>query len=149
MFTQIIAFQNLLRAYYQARRNKRTRTKLLKFELNFEDRLIDIGKQLKDEIYRSKQYHRFLVYEPKLRQISAPALIDRVVHHAIVNVIEPVIDRQFTEHTFACRKGKGGHLCYTFLLANSLYLLSPADKRGLLLYGLMPQMHKAPSRFAL
>ena len=111
MFKQITSFKNLLRAYYQARRNKRTRTKLLKFELNFENRLIEIGKQLKDGSYRPKQYHRFLVYEPKLRRISAPALIDRVVHHAIVNVIEPVIDRQFTDHTFACRKGKGGHLC--------------------------------------
>lgn len=119
VFKQIVAFQNLLRAYYQARRNKRTRTKLLKFELNFEDRLIDIGKQLKDGSYRPKQYHRFLVYEPKLRQISAPALIDRVVHHAIVNIIEPLIDRQLTDRTFACRKGKGGHLC--LLKASACY----------------------------
>jgi RNA-directed DNA polymerase len=125
VFKQITSFKNLLRSYYQARRNKRTRTKLLKFELNFEDRLIDIGKQIEDGSYRPKQYHQFQVYEPKLRQISAPALIDRVAHHAIVNVIEPVIDRRFTDHTFACRKGKGGHLC---LLKTTVYYKKIAKK---------------------
>lgn len=119
MFKQITSFKNLLRAYHQARKNKRTRIKLLKFELNFEDRLITIGKQLQDGTYKPKQYHQFLVYEPKLRQISAPALIDRIVHHAIINVIEPVFDRQFTSNTFACRKGKGTHLC--LLKASACY----------------------------
>ena len=119
MFKQITSFKNLLQAYYQARKNKRTRIKLLKFEQNFEDRLITIGKQLKNESYKPKQYHQFLVYEPKVRQISAPALIDRIVHHAIINIIEPVFDRRFTPNTFACRKGKGTHLC--LLRASACY----------------------------
>ena len=111
MYKQISSFKNLLQSYYKARTNKRSRRKLQKIELDFEDRLIDIRKQLKNGSYKPKQYHKFLVYEPKLRQISAPALIDRIVQHAVVNVIEPVFDCQFTPNTFACRKGKGTHLC--------------------------------------
>jgi RNA-directed DNA polymerase len=128
MFKQITSFKNLLRAYYQARKNKRTRIKLLKFELNFEDRLIGIGKQLKDGTYKPKQYHQFLVYEPKVRQISAPALIDRIVHHAIINIIEQVFDRQFTPNTFACRKGKGTHLC--LLKASACYKIMAEKQAG-------------------
>jgi len=109
VFEEIISFKNLLKAYYRTRSNKRFRKKLQKIELDFEDRLINIGKQLKNGSYKPKQYHQFLVYEPKLRRISAPAVIDRVVHHAIINIIEPIFDRQFTPNTFACRKGKGTH----------------------------------------
>jgi len=111
MFKQIISFKNLLKSYYKARRNKRSRRKLQKIEINFENQLINVGNQLKKGLYKPKQYHQFLVYEPKLRQISAPALIDRIVQHAIINIIEPVFDRQFIPNTFACRKGKGAHLC--------------------------------------
>jgi len=111
VFKQITSFKNLLQSYYKARTNKRSRRKLQKIELDFEDRLINIRKQLKSGLYKPKQYHQFLVYEPKLRQISAPALIDRIVQHAVINVIGPVFDCQFILHTFACRKGKGAHLC--------------------------------------
>jgi len=110
VFEQIIAFKNLLSAYYRARRSKRFRSKLQKIELNFEDRLIKIRKQLKNGTYRPKPYHKFLVHEPKLRNISAPALIDRIVHHAIIHIIESVFEPQFISHTFACRKNKGA-LC--------------------------------------
>jgi len=109
VFKQIISFENLLKAYSRVRRNKRFRRKLQKIELDFEDRLVNVRKQLKNGSYKPKQYHQFLVYEPKLRQVSAPALIDRIVHHAIINKIEPIFDRQFTPNTFACRKGKGTH----------------------------------------
>lgn len=111
MFLKITSFKNLLTAYRKTRKRKRYRRKLQKFELNFEDRLIDIQKRLKTGRYRPKQYHQFLVYEPKLRQVSAPAFIDRVVHHAIINIIEPLFDHQFISNTFACRKKKGTHAC--------------------------------------
>jgi len=111
VFLKITSFKNLLTAYRKTRKRKRFRRKLQKFELNLEDRLIDVQKKLKTGSYRPKQYHQFLVYEPKLRQVSAPAFIDRVVHHAIINIIEPLFDRQFISNTFACRKKKGTHAC--------------------------------------
>ncbi|MGI6278298.1 MAG: reverse transcriptase domain-containing protein [Patescibacteria group bacterium] len=111
MYSKIFTFKNLLKSYYQARANKRTRRNLQKIELHFEDILIDLAYQLETFCYQPKPYHQFLVHEPKLRQISAPAFQDRIVQHAIVNVIEPIFDKQFIPASFACRKGKGNHKC--------------------------------------
>jgi RNA-directed DNA polymerase len=109
VFEKITSFENLLSAYYGARKNKRHKRRLQQFELDFEDRLVNIRQCLQDGRYSPKKYHRFLVYEPKTRQISAPAFVDRIVHHAIVSVIEPVFEAKFIENTFACRAGKGTH----------------------------------------
>jgi len=78
-------------------------------EVDFEIRLINIAHYLKNQTYKPKKYHSFLVYEPKRRLISAPAFIDRIIHHAIIQVIEPVFDSQFIPNSFACRRGKGTH----------------------------------------
>lgn len=129
MYDKIISFTNLLKAYYKARRSKRFRRRLQKIEIDFEDRLINICYQLKNQSYKPKKYHRFLVFEPKKRQISAPAFIDRIIHHAILTVIEPIFDKQFITTNFACRKNKGTHFGmlyvakrYRFLLKNKKIL---------------------------
>ncbi|PIX74557.1 RNA-dependent DNA polymerase [Candidatus Roizmanbacteria bacterium CG_4_9_14_0_8_um_filter_34_12] len=109
MYDQIISFTNLLKAYYKARRSKRFKRRLQKIEIDFEDRLINICYQLKNQSYQPKKYHRFLVFEPKKRQISAPAFIDRIIHHAILIVIEPLFDKLFIPSSFACQKNKGTH----------------------------------------
>jgi retron-type reverse transcriptase len=111
VYYQILTFKNLLKSYYQARANKRIRRNLQKLEFHFEDMLIDLKDDLEKCCYKPKTYHQFLVHEPKLRQISAPAFRDRIVQHAIVNVLEPVFDKQFISTSFACRKGKGSHHC--------------------------------------
>lgn len=122
MYNQIISFANLLKAYYKARRSKRFRKRLQKIEIDFEDRLINICYQLKNQSYKPKKYHRFLVFEPKKRQISAPAFIDRIIHHAILIVIEPFFDKQFIPTSFACRKNKGTHFGMLYV-ANRYYKL--------------------------
>lgn len=109
MYDRIISFTNLLKAYYKARRSKRFRRRLQKIEIDFEDRLINVCYLLKNQSYKPKKYHRFLVFEPKKRQISAPAFMDRIIHHAILIVIEPLFDRLFIPTSFACRKNKGTH----------------------------------------
>ena len=109
MFDEISSFKNLLRAYYLSRRNKRSRRNLQKIEVRFEDHIINIRSKLKSGAYKPKQYHQFLVYEPKMRQVSAPAFLDRIVHHAILNVVEPMFDAHFIPTCFACRKGRGTH----------------------------------------
>lgn len=109
MYSQISSFHNLLKSYYKARRNKRYRRRLQKIELDFENRLLNISFYLKNKTYQTGQYHRFIVFEPKRRRISAPAFIDRIVHHAIMSVIEPLFEDQFVDSSFACRKDKGTH----------------------------------------
>jgi len=109
MYDKILSFPNLLQAYYKARRNKRYRRRLQKMEMDFENRLLTISASLKDQTYKPKKYHKFVVFEPKMRQISAPAFIDRIIHHAIMTIIEPLFETQFIPNSFACRKDKGTH----------------------------------------
>lgn len=109
MYDKILSFPNLLQAYYKARRNKRYRRRLQKMEIDFENRLLIISESLKNQTYKPKKYHRFVVFEPKKRQISAPAFIDRIIHHAIMTIIDPLFESQFIPNSFACRKNKGTH----------------------------------------
>ena len=62
-----------------------------------------------DRSYRPGGYQSFHIHEPKRRLISAAPFRDRVVHHALCNVIEPVLERSFIFDTYANRKGKGTH----------------------------------------
>lgn len=107
MFDQIIDYQNLLQAYFLTRKCRRFKTNFQKIELNYELILSQIQWRLKNNFYQPKPYHRFLVFEPKKRRVSAPHLYDRIVHHAIINIIEPVFESVFIPNSYACRKNKG------------------------------------------
>jgi retron-type reverse transcriptase len=64
---------------------------------------------LLDGSYRPGPYRTFWINDPKPRQISAAAFRDRVVHHALTRVLEPIFERRFTDYSFAARKGFGQH----------------------------------------
>ncbi|MCL4384105.1 reverse transcriptase/maturase family protein [Patescibacteria group bacterium] len=110
MYDEIICFTNLLRAYYQTRRCKRFHPNFQKIELNYEDILVKLHWKLKNHLYYPKPYTKFTVFEPKKRQVAAPNCFDRVVHHAILNIIEPLFQKQFISHSYACQKNKGPFL---------------------------------------
>lgn len=109
MFNQIATFDNLLQAAEKARRGKRFRRASLEFFDRLEENLIQLQNELLHGSFVPGRYREFYVYEPKKRLISAPCFRDRVVHHAICAVIEPVIDRRFIFDSYACRRGKGTH----------------------------------------
>jgi len=109
LFPQIIAFENLLRASRKARRGKRFRRSTALFELNLEQNLFRIIHRLENKTYMPGEYTDFTIHDPKTRQISAAPYRDRVVHHALINVIEPLIGKSFIYDTYACIKGKGTH----------------------------------------
>lgn len=77
---------------------------------NMEYHLYKLHYQLKNKTYKHGSYSVFKVYDPKERVILAAQLTDRVVHHALHDIIEPIIDRKFIDHSYACRVGKGHHL---------------------------------------
>jgi retron-type reverse transcriptase len=79
------------------------------FSLNLESELLSLQEALTDLTYRPGRYRLFTIYERKKRQIAAAPFRDRVVHHAIMNIIEPPIDRRFIFDSYACRQGKGVH----------------------------------------
>jgi retron-type reverse transcriptase len=108
-YADIYEWENLYRAYRKAAKGKRGRSPAAAFEFKLEDNLIGLQDDLRDEIYRPGPYVNFKIHEPKERLISAAPFRDRVVHHALCQVIEPAFERSFIEHTYANRVGKGTH----------------------------------------
>ena len=109
LYPRICAIDNIHLAYLKARRNKRYRRDVLEFSSNLETRLIDLHNRLTWKTYRTGPYKFFSVYEPKERLIAALPFEDRVVHHALCNIIEPLFERGFIHDSFACRTGRGVH----------------------------------------
>ena len=109
LWAQLISFENLLNVFRKARRGKSRSAEIAVFELNLERKLLKLQQELHDGSYLPGQYRLFTIYERKPRQIAAAPFRDRVVHHAVMNCIEPTLDRTFIEDSYACRKGKGVH----------------------------------------
>lgn len=109
LFCQVCAFENLYRAFRRARRGKRDREEVAAFEYGLEENLLTLQAELQTGTYRPGPYRNFWVYEPKRRKISAAPFRDRVVHHALCQVIEPIFERTFIHDSYACRVKKGTH----------------------------------------
>lgn len=110
LYHRIYAFDNLWLAAQKAQRGKRSRPEVARFNLALEAELFELRDQLRQQSYLPGAYRQFAIYEPKLRLISAAPYRDRVVHHAVCNVVEPIFDSTFIFDSYACRKGKGTHL---------------------------------------
>ena len=108
-YARICAWDNLLEAYRKAARGKRGRAAAASFEHRLADRLLELQAELATHRYRPSGYVHFLIHDPKRRTISAAPFRDRVVHHALCNVIEPRFERRFIPDSFANRVGKGTH----------------------------------------
>lgn len=104
---EVCSFDNLLLAFHDVERSRRYKPQILRFKDNFEENLFKLQDQLRNKTWRPHPYHNFIIFEPKMRLISAPCIEDRIVQHAICNLIEPIIDSRFIYSSFACRKGKG------------------------------------------
>ena len=111
LFEQIYDFERLHAAYRRARLGKRDRMAVLRFEQNLEGELIQLQNELIWGEYRTGRYHRFHIFEPKAREVAALPFRDRVLQHAINNIIEPIFEARFIGDSFACRPGRGTHAC--------------------------------------
>lgn len=109
LYPQIITFENLLAAAKQAQRQKRYREPVLAFNDHLERELLQLQRELQTQTYQPGRYKTFEIYEPKRRLISAAPYRDRVVHHAVCNIIVPIFDRTFIATSYANRKGYGSH----------------------------------------
>jgi retron-type reverse transcriptase len=95
LWPQLISFSNLLYAARKAERGKRFRDCVLRFHLDLERELWRLHGELANHTYEPGDYRTFTIREPKPRLISAAPYRDRVVHHALVNVLEPIFERSF------------------------------------------------------
>jgi retron-type reverse transcriptase len=126
LWPHIITFENLLAAARQAQQGKRYRINVLAFNSNLEEELLTIQQELREQRYAPGAYRTFEIREPKRRLISAAPYRDRVVHHALCNVIMPIFDRTLIHDTYANRIGYGTHRAlrrFTGFARSSRYIL--------------------------
>ncbi len=109
LWRRLTAFDNLLLAYRKARCGKSRSPEVQAFALELEGNLLRLQRELVGGDYHPGKYRLFTLYERKPRNIAAAPFRDRVVHHAILNLIEGPIDRRFIHDSYACRVGKGVH----------------------------------------
>ncbi|MDX1655713.1 MAG: reverse transcriptase/maturase family protein [Candidatus Competibacteraceae bacterium] len=110
LWPRLISFDNLWTAWRRARRGKSRKAGVAAFELDLEHNLLELQQELEAGAYRPGPYRLFTVYERKPRLIAAAPFRDRVVHHGVMNLIEPSLDRTFIHDSYACRPGKGVHV---------------------------------------
>lgn len=123
LFDHFVSFGNLLEAYRKARKGTRKNQETGYFFVNLEAELFDLQAELQDMRYQPQPYRYFEINDPKQRTISVAAFRDRVVHHALVNVLEPIYEKIFIHDSYATRKGKGNH--QAILRAQSMLRTSP------------------------
>ncbi|AFY39963.1 RNA-directed DNA polymerase (reverse transcriptase) [[Leptolyngbya] sp. PCC 7376] len=126
LWGKIIDFQNLLDASKQAQKSKRYRDNVLAFNNQRERNLLKLRHELITKSYRPGGYRTFRIFDPKPRLISAAPYRDRVIHHALCNVIVPLLDKSLIDTTYANRTGYGTHRAlkqFITLARSSRYIL--------------------------
>ncbi len=109
LYETLTSFSNLYNSFLKAKRGCRKNKELFEFCFDLERNLISLRKELLDKTYVPGRYRYFKIYDPKERLIAVAPFRDRVVHHAVISVIEPIYERIFIYDSYATRKGKGTH----------------------------------------
>lgn len=109
LYEDVCSFENLYGAYLKARKCKRYKEYVLDFSWDVEGEIMKLQDDLMNKAYKHGEYYQFTLYDAKKREIKAAPFRDRVVHHALCTVLEPIFDRGFIYDSYACRKGKGTH----------------------------------------
>ena len=110
IFFKKLTFENLLAAHHRAKKGKRYKNEIIKFELDLENNIINLLNSIKNKTYTLGKYHSFTIYEPKERIIESLPYKDRIVHQwYIEEFIKPYILPKFIKNSFACLENKGTH----------------------------------------
>ena len=110
LYSQLCSYENLELAWKKARKHKTLKEYVIEFESDLENNLSLLKNELETFTYSPAPLTTFIVRDPKTRRISASHFRDRVVHHAICNIIEPIFEREFIYDSFANQKNKGTHM---------------------------------------
>jgi len=94
-------------AHHEASRGKRDQPEVQRFEYHLEERLWELKRELEAESYQWGGYRAFWIYDPKRRLIKAAPFRDRIVHHALYEVIAAIVERAYIPDTYACLRGRG------------------------------------------
>lgn len=112
LWEQIISVENLELADKKARKGKNSSYGVRQHDKHRKENILALHEALKNKTFTTSPYTNFTVYEPKERLIyRLPYYPDRIVHHAVMNVLEPIFLRTFTHNTYSCIKGRGINGC--------------------------------------
>lgn len=109
MYRELCTLENLLHAHIQAQLDNRYKRRICAFTFSLEENVLRLRWELLHGAYTPRPYTYFTLHDPKTRSIAAPDFRDRVVQHALVNVIQPLFEKQFICDSYACRSNKGTH----------------------------------------
>lgn len=109
IFPSIISPENLFAAWETFKRDKRSRPDVAIFEQHVERHLFALHRELAAKMYRHGPYEGFWIHDPKLRRIHKATVRDRILHHAIFRILNPIFEETFIPTSFSCRIGKGTH----------------------------------------
>ncbi len=107
LWKELCSCNNLELAYKKARKHKTTKDYAINFEKDLQNNLLLLRSELLLHCYNPKPLVNFIVRDPKTRKISKSDFRDRVIHHALCNIIEPIFEKGFIYDSYANRKGKG------------------------------------------
>ncbi len=110
LYGLIISPANLLLSWERFKKGKRKKADVALFEYRLEQNLLELYRELKNGTYRHKPYYSFYISDPKVRHIHKATVRDRVVHHALFKMLNPLFEPTFINDSFSCRIGKGNHL---------------------------------------
>jgi len=103
----VIKVEELFEAYYDCRKNKRRTINALSFEVDFEQNLVDLWREINSHKYCPGRSIAFIVTRPVLREVFAADFRDRVVHHLLINKLNHIFEAKFIDDSYSCREGKG------------------------------------------
>ncbi len=110
LYNQIISIENLQLADEKARKGKTRSYGVLKHDKSREQNILDLHKMLKEGTYKTSPYDIFIKKTPKIRKIyRLPYFPDRIAHHAVMNIMEPIWYKVFSVNSYSCIKGRGIH----------------------------------------
>jgi retron-type reverse transcriptase len=109
IFRKIIHPVNLFRAWDEFVIGKKKKVDVMSFAVHLEENIFDLCHDLKYHNYKHDVYHSFFITDPKLREIHKATVRDRVLHHAIFRILNPIFEPTFINDSFSCRIDKGNH----------------------------------------
>lgn len=107
LYPKLCSYKNLELAFKKASRGKNKNFYVIEFKKNLRQNLLDLKRKLELETYRPSKLTKFTIQDPKTRLIRKSIFKDRIVHHAIVNILEPIYEPRFIADNFANRVNKG------------------------------------------
>ena len=108
-YKDIISLENLLEAWGEFKRGKKSRKDVEEFGRNLMSNIIALHNDLQSKTYKHGEYKPFKISDPKPRDIHKASVRDRLVHHAMYRILYPYFDGKFVYDSYSCRRRKGTH----------------------------------------